>query len=366
MSSLQNPTQGWLALYMIPGLGNVVLKRLFERFKSIEAVFEADFFDLMSVTGLRREIAQKIVNRHFVAAAAEQIEKAKRSNAGILTFQDPAYPALLREVHNPPMVLWTKGRPIPPNKTLVALVGSRNPTLYGLRAAEKIAGGIAKRGAGVVSGLARGIDAAVHKGCLDQNGFTVGVLGTGIDVVYPKSNKSLYERILETGTIISEFPMGTAPEPRNFPIRNRIISGLCRGVAVIEAARKSGSLITAARALEQNREIFAVPGSIDSFKSAGTHWLIQQGAKLIQNADDILNELWFLKNGPEPVNSDDQISVQLDETEKKIFDIIGAYPTHIDQIARSVGMDSGQLAMVLLKMELSGTIRQLPGKMYVR
>ena len=203
MNRLQNPTQGWLALYMIPGLGNVVLKRLFERFKSIEAVFEADFFDLMSVNGLRGEIAQKIVARHSVAAAAEQIDKTNRFNAGILTFQDPAYPALLRKVHNPPMVLWTKGRPISPHKTLVALVGSRNPTLYGLRAAEKIAGGIAKRGAGVVSGLARGIDAAAHKGCLDQKGFTVGVLGTGIDVVYPKSNKSLYERILETGTIIS-------------------------------------------------------------------------------------------------------------------------------------------------------------------
>ena len=152
--------------------------------------------------------------------------------------------------------------------------------------------------------------------------------------------------------------MGTAPEPKNFPIRNRIISGLCRGVAVIEAARKSGSLITAALALEQNREIFAVPGSIDSFKSAGTHWLIQQGAKLIQNADDILNEFWFLKNGPEPVNSDDHISVQLDETEKKIFEIIGVYPTHIDQIARSVGMDPGQLVALAFK-ELANSAEKI-------
>jgi len=174
--------------------------------------------------------------------------------------------------------------------------------------------------------------------------------------------------MMEAGTIVSEFRMGTAPEPRNFPIRNRVISGLSRGVAVIEAARKSGSLITAALALEQNREIFAVPGSIDSLKSAGAHWLIKQGAKLIENADDILDELWFLTHETGAKDRSEKFLPQgrMEGVELKVYDIIGNYPVHIDQIARTGNMDAGQVAMVLLKMELNGTVRQLPGKMYVR
>ena len=368
MTLPQNPIQAWLALYMIPGLGNVVLKRLFERFLQIEAIFEAGFFDLMGVEGLRKEIAKKILDRKYLEQAEEAFEKAQRCNARILTYGDPAYPVLLREIHNPPMVLFVKGMEIPLEQTFVGLVGSRNPTHYGLKVAEKIAMALAKRGAGVVSGLARGIDAAAHRGCLRGGGFTIGVLGTGIDVVYPKSNQKLFEQMVEEGAVVSEFPMGTSPEPRNFPIRNRVISGLSRGIAVIEAARKSGSLITAACALEQNREIFAVPGSIDSFKSTGAHWLIKQGARLIETADDILDELWFLKQGAGVKSPRDAPGPQgqMDGNERKIYDIIGDYPTHIDQIARTGAMDVGLVAMVLLKMELSGTIRQLPGKMYVR
>jgi len=359
--------QAWLALYMIPGLGNVVLRRLFEKFLDVNAIFEAGFFDLMGVEGLRKGIAQKILNRGLLGRAEKEILKAEHAGARILTYQDSAYPVLLRELHNPPMVLFVKGRKIPLEQTLVGLVGSRNASHYGLKAAEKISMTLAKRGAGVVSGLARGIDASAHSGCLRGGGFTVGVLGTGIDVVYPESNRKLFDQMMEKGAIISEFPMGTAPEPRNFPIRNRIISGLSRGVAVIEATRKSGSLITAALALEQNREVFAVPGSIDSFKSAGAHWLIKQGARLIENADDILDELWFLKAGMGVERREAPLPKrQMDGLERSIYDIIGNYPIHIDQIARTGSVDPGQLAMILLKMELNGTIRQLPGKMYIR
>ncbi len=368
MTILRNPIQAWLALYMIPGLGNVVLKRLFEKFLHVEAIFEAGFFDLMGVEGLRKEIGKKILDRQYLEQAEEEMVKAERCHARILTYEDPSYPLLLREIHNPPMVLFAKGREIPLEQTFVGLVGSRNATHYGLKTAEKIAMALAKRGAGVVSGLARGIDAAAHNGCLRGGGFTIGVLGTGIDVVYPKSNGRLFERMVEEGAIVSEFPMGTSPEPRNFPIRNRVISGLCRGIAVIEAARKSGSLITAALALEQNREIFAVPGSIDSFKSAGAHWLIKQGAKLIENANDILDELWFLKQGaglPPPQEASGS-QKQMNGPERKVYDMIGSYPTHIDQIARMGAMDVSQVSMILLKMELNGIVRQLPGKMYVR
>ena len=368
MTHFLDQRQAWLALYMIPGLGNVVLKRLYERFLDVEAIFQADFFDLMGVEGLRKGIAGKILDGGLPERAEKEILAAERAGATVLTYQDPDYPVLLRELYNPPMVLFMKGRKIPLEQTFVGLVGSRNPTHYGLKAAEKIAMALAKRGAGVASGLARGIDAAAHSGCLRSGGFTVGVLGTGIDVVYPGSNRKLFEKVMETGAIVSEFPMGTAPEPRNFPIRNRVISGLSRGVAVIEAARKSGSLITAALALEQNREIFAVPGSIDSLKSAGTHWLIKQGAKLIENADDILDELWFLthETGAKDCRQNSMPSGRMEGVELKLYEIIGNYPMHIDQIARSGSMDAGQVAMALLKMELNGTVRQLPGKMYIR
>lgn len=295
MTRSQDQRQAWLALYMIPGLGNVVLRRLFEKFLDVKAILEAGFFDLMGVEGLRKGIARKILDRGLLERAEAEILKAEHAGAKVLTYQDPAYPVLLRELHNPPMVLFVKGREIPLEQTFVGLVGSRNPSHYGLKAAETISMALAKRGAGVVSGLARGIDSSAHIGCLRGGGFTIGVLGTGIDVVYPKSNRKLFEQMFEEGVVVSEFPMGAAPEPRNFPIRNRVISGLSRGVAVVEATRKSGSLITAALALEQNREIFAVPGSIDSFKSTGTHWLIKQGARLIENADDILDELWFFE-----------------------------------------------------------------------
>ena len=368
MTIPQDQRQAWLALYMIPGLGNVILRRLFKKFLDVNAIFEANFFDLMGVEGLGKGIARKILDRGFLERAEREILKAEQAGAKVLTYQDPAYPLLLREIHNPPMVLFVKGREIPLEQTFVGLVGSRNPTHYGLKTAERISMALAKRGAGVVSGLARGIDGSAHGGCLRAKGFTIGVLGTGIDVVYPKSNGKLFDQMVHEGAVLSEFPMGTAPEPRNFPIRNRVISGLARGVAVIEATRKSGSLITAALALEQNREIFAVPGSIDSFKSTGTHWLIKQGAKLIESADDILDELWFLKQSAGIKKEREPLlpKGKMDGVERTIYDIIGNYPIHIDQIARTGAMDAGQVAMTLLKMELNGTIRQLPGKMYIR
>jgi DNA processing protein len=364
-----NKKIAWLSLYMIPGLGNIVLKRLIERFGDPETVLEADLPELMNVEGMRRDIAGKIMNRSLSTEAEKELRNAERCHARIITYTEPSYPAFLREIYNPPMLLYVKGREIPLTQTFVGVVGSRNPTHYGRKAAEKIALGLARRGAGVVSGLARGIDAAAHRGCLRGNGFTIAVVGTGIDVVYPASNKALFKQIETNGAIVSEFVTGTPPEPRNFPIRNRIISGLSRGTVVVEATKKSGSLITASLALEQGREVFAVPGSIDSFKSTGTHFLIKQGAKLIENADDILDDFGFAGKGRagrgvpgEPCG----VHRDLDELERKIYEIIGDYPMHMDNIVRLGKMEVSKVAGILMKMELEGIVKQLPGKMFVR
>ena len=357
----------WIALQMTPGLGNVACKNLLDKFESPEQIFQASISDLTEVEGVRNEAARNIVNMELPVDPSEELKRIEECGARIIPFLDPFYPVLLREIHDPPILLYLKGKTIPQNAVFIGVVGSRHPTPYGVKSAEKIGQGLGRRGLGVVSGMARGIDSSAHWGCLDGRGFTIAVLGTGIDITYPASNKKLADRITREGAVISEFPLGTPPEPKNFPIRNRIISGLSKGVVVVEATRKSGSLITASLALEQGREVFAVPGSIHSFKSTGCHFLIKQGARLIENSDDILDELGLnydyapktdtFKEGPLP---------PMDESEKAVFDLIGDYPLHIDQISRQGNLAPGKAASILMRMELKGIIRQLPGKMFVR
>ena len=265
------------------------------------------------------------------------------------------------------MVFYTKGIDIPAKTTFVAVVGSRNSTPYGVKTAENLAQGLARRGLGIVSGLARGIDSAAHWGCVEGRSFSVGVLGTGIDVVYPPSNKKLFDVMNEKGAVITEFPLKTPPEPKNFPIRNRLISGLSRGVIVVEATMKSGSLITASVALEQGREVFAVPGSVHSFKSKGCHFLLKQGAKLVENADDVLDELGLNYSYADKKDSYTEPPLPpLEDNEKKVYDLLGDYPVHIDDIAREGNMEPGTASAVLMRMELKGIVRQLPGKLFVR
>lgn len=357
----------WLALHLVQGLGNVVFKNLLEGFGSPRNILKAGISDLMNVSGIREDVARKIVRKEFVSDPSKTLKRLEALHVRVDTYADPSYPPALREIHDPPMVLYIKGRDILPRAVFIAVVGSRNPTPYGLKAAEKIGQGLARRGVGVVSGLARGIDSAAHWGSLGGRGFTAAVLGTGIDVLYPKSNKKLLDQIIEKGAAITEFPLGTPPEPKHFPIRNRIISGLSRGVVVVEATKNSGSLITASLALEQGREVFAVPGSIDSFKSTGCHFLIKQGARLVENADDILDELGL--NYPHAAKTDtfkENPLPPMERNEKAIYDIIGDYPIHIDQIAREGRLEPGEVSNVLTRMELKGIIRQLPGKMFVR
>jgi DNA processing protein len=357
----------WLALHLVPGLGNMAFKKLLERFGEPAEVFRATLADLAQVEGLRKQAAQGIEQRRFSQDPQSVLRDLEQLGARMVIFSDPNYPEPLREIHDPPMVLYTKGLDIPAKTTFVAVVGSRNSTPYGVKTSENLAQGLARRGLGIVSGLARGIDSAAHWGCIEGRGFSVGVLGTGIDVIYPASNKKLFEVMIEKGAVITEFPLRTPPEPKNFPIRNRLISALSRGVIVVEATMKSGSLITASVALEQGREVFAVPGSVHSFKSKGCHFLIKQGAKLVENADDILDELGLNYAYASKKDSYSEPPLPpLEEDERKVFDLLGDYPVHIDEIVREGSMEPGTASAILMRMELKGIIRQLPGKLFVR
>ncbi len=357
----------WLALHLIPGLGSTLFRRLVAHFGSPREVFNARLEKLAGVHGVSKTMARRISRRQHEIDPEGELFKAEQIGARILCLPDEGYPDLLRQIHNPPMVLYIKGIDIPQDVLLFAMVGSRNPTDYGLRSAERLAAGLAARGAWVVSGLARGIDSAAHWGAVLAGGSTVAVLGTGIDCVYPSVNEALSRRITEKGCLVSEFPLGTHPEPRNFPIRNRIISGLSKGVVVVEAAKRSGSLITASAALEQGRDVFAVPGSISSFVSVGAHQLIKQGAKLVEHAEDVLEEYGWsgaLRSGAaESAAPPDDLSA----VERLVYERLNDYPLHIDEIVRALaGMDAGTVTGILLKLELQGLVRQHQGKMFTR
>ncbi|MBN2033132.1 MAG: DNA-processing protein DprA [Deltaproteobacteria bacterium] len=359
--------EDWLALHLVPGLGNLSFKKLLEKFGNPAQILGAPVSELLEVGGLRKEVARRISRKEFSLSPSKVMRSIKEMEAGMVIYPDPGYPDILREIHDPPMVLYLRGCDIPKRASFVAVVGSRSPTPYGTRVAENIAQGLARRGVGVVSGLARGIDSAAHWGCLGGHGFTIAVLGTGIDIVYPASNRKLFGEITMKGAVITEFPPGTPPEPKNFPIRNRVISGLSKAVVVVEATMNSGSLITASVALEQGREVYAVPGSVQSFKSRGCHFLIKQGAKLVENADDVLDELGL--NYPFAIKNDTfktAPSLPVEESEQKIYDLIGDYPIHIDEIAREGNIEPSAVSAVLMRMELRGIIRQLPGKYFVR
>ncbi|MDB9823210.1 DNA-processing protein DprA [Deltaproteobacteria bacterium] len=357
----------WLALSMIKGLGNIARKKLLDRFGDPDRIIQATISELLNVEGVRKEAALDIVARRYGDDPQEELKRTESHGVRIITYAEPSYPKALKDIHDPPILLYLKGMDIPSNTIFISMVGSRNATHYGLKASEKIGQGLARRGLGVVSGMAKGIDSASHWGCLGGLGFTIAVLGTGIDIIYPASNKKLYQNIIQKGAVISEFPIGTPPVPTNFPIRNRIISGLSRGTVVVEATRNSGSLITASLALEQGREVFAVPGSINSFKSTGCHFLIKQGAGLIENSDDVLDELGL--NYPYYPKTDtfrEGALPHMDISERAIYDIIGDYPMHIDQISRQGNLEPKEVSSTLTRMELKGMIRQLPGKMFVR
>jgi DNA processing protein len=360
----------WLALNQIAGLGKVGYARLIERFGSPENVFQADLEELQSVEGVRKNTALAIVKFKRAEKIDRELEELERQKVGVLTSKDPRYPALLAKIHDPPPYLYYKGSASTQDDRSLAVVGSRLASPYGIKITERLAWGLSQQGLTIVSGMARGIDSAAHQGALMAQGRTVAVLGSGLDVIYPQENQKLFERIVEAGLVYSEFPLGSLPERQNFPIRNRIISGMSLGVVIVEATQRSGSLITARLALDQGREVFAVPGSVESFKSSGTHSLIKQGAKLVEHAQDILEELHWEEKAPEDARElrrePTEIGPTLSAKEKQIRDLLSDGSLHVDQMVRQSGIGISPLLSLLLEMELKGLIKQLPGKFFMR
>ena len=369
----------WIALNMTPGVGPRAATKLLERFGSASAVFGARRVELEGLR-LKAETIESIIKKEFQEKAALEIERIREIGADCLVLDDGIYPSLLREIADPPIVLYVRGDWMNCFETpCVAFVGSRRASTYGQNAAEMLARELAARGVCIVSGLARGIDAAAHRAAMEAGGKTIAVLGTGIGEVYPKEHKNLVEPILESGgALVSQFPLETPPLPENFPYRNRVISGLSLGVAVIEATERSGSLITARLAMEQNREVFAVPGNITSRNSFGTNYLIKSaGAKLIQSWQDIAAELppeiAAKLLPPETAKTasnkaiNDRIPADLSEEETAIWGVLSAdEPTHIDILQTESQLNFGDLSAGLLGLEMRELIRVLPGKCYAR
>jgi DNA processing protein len=363
----RDPRYAWLALNRISGVGRVLYRRLIDRFGAPSGVFQSDRRELLGVEGLREQTARNILNFKGEDAVEREIEALDRLKIHLLTLRDPLYPPLLAEIHDPPPFLYYQGCPSPQDRGVMALVGSRNGSPYGIKVTERLAYSLAQQGLTIASGLARGIDTAAHEGALVAKGRTVAVLGSGLDQLYPPENRKLADRIAATGMICSEFPPGTLPERQNFPVRNRIISGLSLGVVIVEAGLRSGSLITARLALEQGREVFAVPGSIESFKSSGTHRLIKQGAKLVEQVRDILEEIpGAFSRGPS-VPTEQAVSSPLPAftpEQEKIWKALGDGPVQVDPLARQTELGVGSLLAQLLEMEIKGWVRQLPGKFF--
>lgn len=358
----------WFCLKSVPGIGNLLGKRLIDRFKSAPAIFKASDEALLRVDGITSRHVAKLRTQQIPASVEAELDLVTRRGYAIVTLADPDYPQLLRQIPDPPLFLYTHGR-LESSPAKLAMVGSRNATDYGMTTTKSLSGTLASLGLTIVSGMARGIDTAAHEGALAVGGKTIAILGSGLERIYPAENKGLFQRISESGAIVSEFPLMTEPEAHNFPIRNRIISGMTLGTVVVEATKNSGSLITARLAVEQNREVFAVPGSIQSFKSMGTHTLIKQGAKLVEHAQDIVEELAPLiqlnqRSARPSRNSVAEKKAELATDEARVYDAIGPYPIHIDDLVRKIALGPGKLSGILLKLELAGLIRQSPGKYF--
>jgi DNA processing protein len=372
--------KSWIALNMTPGVGPRAATKLLERFGSAESVFRATRSEL-ELLRLRPETIQSILNREFYEKAVEEFEKVKLAGGDILILDDGSYPNLLREIADPPIVLYVKGNWREClERTCVAIVGSRRCSTYGENAAEMLARDLAEHEICVVSGFARGIDSAAHRGALLGKGKTIAVFGTGIDNIYPKENARLASEILDAGgALLTQFPLRTPPLKDNFPYRNRIISGLSYGVLIVEASEKSGSLITARLAMEQNRDVLAVPGNITSQNSFGTNYLIKSGAKLVQQWQDVVAELptelaaTILPpklDTPGAGERSKQPALEpagLNENERRIWRaLLTDETTHVDTLLDKSGLSFGDLNAALLGLEMRELIRALPGKCYVR
>ncbi len=355
----------WFVLKSVPGIGAHLFKLLLDHFLTPENVLNSSLDELITVAGINRKLAFSILHHKISDEVKRDFSMVMEKGYRIITITDSDYPYLLRQIYDPPPFLYVAGN-LDSSIKNISVVGSRSATAYGMVTAKRLCADLALCGITVVSGMARGIDTAAHVGALSSEGRTIAVLGSGLENIYPIENKALFADITQNGSVISEFPLLTKPLGYNFPKRNRIISGIALGTVIVEATKKSGSLITARFAAEQNREVFAVPGNINSYKSSGAHNLIKQGAKLVENAKDILEEISNIIEFHEQDNnseSEDEV-LSLSSEEKMVFDNLNSYPVQMDELIRNISITPGQLSSVLLKLELKGLILQLPGKLF--
>ena len=354
-----------IALNMVDGIGPVRVRELMQVLGSAANILEADVSDWVQAKGVGQVLAEKLKNRLRLLDVQEEIRKAEKLGARLVTAIDDEYPELLKAIHDPPLALYVKGTLKPQDKHAICVVGSRRCTHYGTQVADRLSFQLAKQGYTVVSGLARGIDAAGHQGALKGGGRTIAVLGTGIDQIYPAEHDKLAASIVEHGALISEFPIGFKPTRQSFPQRNRIAAGLCGGTLVVEAARGSGAMMTVDFATEFGRLVFAVPGRIDNPSAGGCNGLIKNGAKLVEDVDDILEEFEYLV-APKPEGREDpehvKPQVQLNDIEKQILAHLGREDSEQDTIIRETGLSASVVATALLTLEMKRQIKSLPGR----
>ncbi len=358
----------WFVLKSVTGIGNLLFKRLISHFGTPQTVLQASAQELIQVEGITHHLTTAIQKQGISENVKKELDLVNRNEYRIVTLADSEYPSLLLQIPDPPPYLYVTGD-LNNSTAKIAVVGSRHATSYGITTTQKLCRDLAANGLTVVSGMARGIDSAAHRGTIRGGGQTIAVLGSGLGRIYPAENRKLFHEIADNGAVISEFPVLAKPDAHHFPMRNRIISGMCLGTVVVEATRKSGSLITARLAVEQDREVFAVPGSVQSFKSMGTHHLIKQGAKLVEHVQDIIDEIAPIIQTPAQTISvapnDIKAKVnRLSTEEKRVYQALEPYPTHIDELARQTSIESGKLSSILLKLELDDIIKQSPGKYF--
>ncbi|MDW7772897.1 MAG: DNA-processing protein DprA [Desulfobulbaceae bacterium] len=362
--------QDWLTLTFLPGIGCTLISRLLAELDEPAKILGATPDQLADIPGVGPILSRRLQDQALMEKARDlarkELKKLAQSNISVIPLDDQRYPASLRNIPDPPILIYCKGRTDLLDHPGVALVGSRSATTYGRRISFSLGRELVKHGICVISGMALGIDSEAHAGALAVDGPTIGVLGCGIDVVYPQQNHALFRDVEQQGLLVSEYPLGTTPDAFRFPERNRIISGLARGVVVVEATVKSGSLITAGLALEQGREVFAVPGRVDSVKSQGTHRLLQQGAKLVHGVEDILEELdpAFMIRYEQPAEKSGVRHDGMNREELHLLSCLDTYPVNIDELVRLSGYDPAVLADLLIRLELRGAVRQLPGQQY--
>ncbi len=355
-----------VGLSLAMNVGAVTFRKLIEEFGSVESIFQASPKDLSFIKRLPKTLCDELKSGILIEKAQKEIGEAEKNKIDIISILDARYPDALKSIYDAPMVLYVRGSFPDEKMPIVAVVGSRNASYYGIRMAKKIAADLSKSGVIVVSGMAIGVDSAAHEGALSEDGITLAVLGGGLARIYPSENKKIADQIIKRGALISEYPLNMPPQPQFFPMRNRIISGLSQAVLVVEAGEKSGALITVDTALEQGREVFAVPGNADSKHSSGTNALIKQGAKLITCAEDILEEL-ELKNPTNTCKNDSSdVKVSMNEEENRLFSLLNNEPLNIDTLIEQSGTAPGKTISNLSGLQLKGIVKELPGKNFTR